>query len=234
MPSALPADDGNPRRDARIARLTGAAYSAMLPGGIVGFIVARGTLVHPTEPAATLANVLAHPDLARASIAGTTVVIVAQALAALGFFALFRRGSPVAAWAIAAFGLMNSAAVVAGTAAALTAMRIALLPGEIVGRESIVHALYVFEGSAWAIGSVFFGLWLIPMGVAARRSGFFHAGAVLGAILVVGGLGYVATPFLALVPEAVALGIPDLATLPATVGEVWMMGALLVVGVRRR
>jgi Domain of unknown function (DUF4386) len=220
--------------DSTVARLTGLAYAAMIPGGIVGFLYARGALVHPTDPEVTLANVVAHLDLARVSIAATTTVILAQAVAAIGFFALFRRTSPIAATGIMAFGLVNSAAIVAATAAAFTGMRIATLPGDIAARGAIVHALYVFEGNAWNIGSVFFGLWLIPMGLAVRRSGFFHAGGVLGPLLVVGGVGYIASPLLGLVPQAVALGLHEMATIPATIGEFWTMGALLFVGVRRR
>jgi Domain of unknown function (DUF4386) len=219
--------------DSTLARLTGAAYAAMIPGGIFGFLYARGVLVHPTDPAGTLASVLAHADLARLSIAATTTVILAQAVAAIGFFALFRRTSPVAASGIMAFGLVNAAAIVAATAAAFTGLHVAELPGDIAARGDIVHALYVFEGKAWDIGGLFFGLWLVPMGFAVRRSGFFHAGGVLGAILVVGGFGYIASPFLALVPAAVERGFNGMVTIPATIGEFWTMGALLLVGVRR-
>lgn len=219
--------------DVTLARLTGAAYAGMLPGGIAGFVYARSALVHPTDPALTLATVQADPGLARLAILATTSVILAQALAALGFLALFRRASPVAAAAIAGFGLVNAAAILAGTAAALTALQVAQLPGDVAARDVIVHALYGFEGHAWTVGGLFFGLWLVPMGFAARRSGYFHAGSVLGALLMVSGLGYIASPFLALVPATAALRLHEWATLPATFGELWMMGALLVVGVRR-
>ncbi|MCA9610558.1 MAG: DUF4386 domain-containing protein [Myxococcales bacterium] len=213
-----------------LARLTGVAYLGMLPGGIGGFLVLRPQLVGETADA-TLANAVAHQDLARLAVAGMMSVILAQALAALGFYALYRRVRPVEALGIAGFGLVNAAAILAGAAASWTALELAGSGDP--GTASLVHALYAFEGHAWGVGNLFFGLWLVPMGWAAVKTGYFHAGRVLGAILVIGGVGYVAAAFLALWPAAVDAKIPDLLALPATVGELWTMVALIAVGVRR-
>jgi hypothetical protein len=214
-----------------LARLTGLAYAAMLPGAIAGFLTIRPTLFDPGSAANTLANVLAHGDLARIGVVGLMTVILAQALAAVGFYALFRDRSPVAAFGVAGFGLVNCAAILTGTAASWAALQIA--PTLAPEHASVLQVLYQVEGNAWSLGNLFFGLWLIPMGLAARRSGEFHAGAVLGWLLVVGGGLYVLGALLSAVPAAVEAGLPDLCAMPATVGELWMMGALLVVGVRR-
>jgi hypothetical protein len=54
----------------------------------------------------------------------------------------------------------------------------------------------------------------------------------LGWVLVIGGLGYLASTFAqVLLPGAAA--VADLLTLPATVGELWMVAYLLVRGVAR-
>lgn len=218
-----------PRHRKLVARLTGLAYAGMLPGAMVGFLSIRPQLVGDTAEA-TLANVLAHGDLARIGVAGTLSVIVAQALASLGFYALYRDTRPVAAFGIASFGLVNAAAILAGVAASWTALEVAG-SGE-ADSALIVHALYVFEGRAWNAGSLFFGLWLVPMGWAAATSGYFHAGRVLGGILVFGGVAYVLGAFSLLWPAAVDAGVADLMGVPATIGEFWTMLALMIVGVR--
>jgi hypothetical protein len=216
-----------------IARLTGLAYLAMLPTGI-GFLLIRSRLVAATAKG-TLENVAQHADLARLGLVVTMIVVIAQALAALGFHALFRATKPSVAVGIAAFGLVNSAAILAGTVASWTAIEIASAgPTADAATATLVHALYLFEGNAWKIGGIFFGLWLIPMGVGAITSDFFHAGRVLGWILVVGGVLYVISAFVAVSPRLVALGVHDWLAAPASVGEVWMMFALAIVGVRTR
>ena len=82
----------------------------------------------------------------------------------------------------------------------------------------------------WTVGGVFFGLWLIPMGVfafATRRMP-----RALGWLLVVGGVGYVLGAVLSAVLPGTAAAIVDTLVIPATVGELWMIGYLLVRGIR--
>lgn len=215
-----------------LARLTGLAYAGMIPGAIAGFLTIRPTLFDPDSAANTLTNVLAYGDLGRVGVLGLMTVILAQALSAVGFYALFRERSPVAAFGVAGFGLVNCAAILTGTAASWAALQIA--PALTPADAPLLQALYMLEGNAWNLGSLFFGLWLVPMGLAARRSGEFHAGGVLGWLLVAGGVLYMVGALLSTVPTAVSAGVSDLCAMPATLGELWMIGALLVVGVRSR
>jgi hypothetical protein len=53
---------------------------------------------------------------------------------------------------------------------------------------------------------------------------------LLGWILVVGGIGYVIGPFLAYLTDVRVAA--DLVVVPATIGEFWMIGHLLVRGVK--
>ena len=98
------------------------------------------------------------------------------------------------------------------------------------GVAATTQLLYVVSGHLWTVGGIFFGLWLIPMGWLARRSGWMPG--VLGWFLMVGGVGYVLNALLSYVlPNAGP--VLDLLTLPATVGELWMVGHLCVWRVRR-
>jgi hypothetical protein len=81
------------------------------------------------------------------------------------------------------------------------------------------------------VGALFFGLWLIPMGWCVLRSGWMPR--ALGWILVGGGVGYVLSAFLRyLVPDAQVL--TEALAYPASIGEFWMVGYLLIRGVRRQ
>jgi hypothetical protein len=76
---------------------------------------------------------------------------------------------------------------------------------------------------------VFFGLWLIPMGLCVLRSGTMPRS--LGWLLVVGGVLYVAAAFPAYVAPSVTWA-PLVLSLPATIAEFWMIVYLLLFGIR--
>jgi hypothetical protein len=68
------------------------------------------------------------------------------------------------------------------------------------------------------------------MGLCVLRSGWMPR--PLGRLLVAGGVGYVLSAFARyLLPDASV--VADLLAVPASVGEFWMVGYLLVRGVRR-
>lgn len=103
-------------------------------------------------------------------------------------------------------------------------------PGLVAGVDpaGAVQLLYLVSGQLWTVGAVFFGLWLVPMGTLVLRSGWMPR--PLGWVLVVGGVGYVLSAFMALIPGLSTAAM--VVTVPASVGEFWMIGYLLVRGTR--
>jgi hypothetical protein len=158
--------------------------------------------------------------------------VITQALVALWFYRLFKSVNTFAAGSIAAFGLVNAVAILGSAAMLASALDVSRDASLTVsgGAATTAQLLYVVSGHVWIIGGIFFGLWLIPMGWLARRSGWMPS--LLGWILMIGGVGYVVNALLSYaLPEAgVAV---DLLTMPATVGELWMVGYLCLWGVRR-
>ena len=216
----------------RTARETGLAYLGLAVTGLLGFLMIRNQLFVADDPQATLANLPGHETLARFGIVLELGVVLTQALVAVWFYRLFRSVSSVAAGSIAAFGLVNAAAILTSAGMLAAALDVSTDASLAVdgGAAATVQLLYVVSGHLWVVGGIFFGLWLIPMGWLARHSGWMPA--PLGWFLMVGGVGYVANAFLVyLLPDAGAA--LDLITVPATIGEFWMVGYLLARGVRR-
>jgi hypothetical protein len=206
----------------RTARLTGLCYLGLAVAGGLGFLFVRSRLYVADDPAATLANLLDHGALARTGVALELLTVLTQALAAAGFYRLFHRVNRFAAAGIAAFGLVNAVAVMVSAALLATAL-------DSTGDAATVQLLYDLSGNLWSVGGLFFGLWLIPMGWCVLESGWLPR--ALGWILVAGGVGYVLAAFLRYVVPG-AGPVADALAFPATVGELWMVGYLLVRGVR--
>ena len=214
------------------ARWTGAFYLGVALSGLVGFLVVRGELYVADDPTVTLANLVDQVSLARFGIAADLTVVLTQALAAMWFFKLFRSDNSFAAGSIAAFGLVNAAAILVATAFSAIAL---LVSGDAAlaasgDQAATVQLLYELNGAMWDIGGLFFGLWLFPMGYVVVNSRVMPA--ALGWVLMAGGVTYVISTYLTqLVPDAPTAVGASLIGL-ATIGEFWIIGYLLIFGVR--
>lgn len=212
----------------RTARTTGLLYLGLAITGALGFLLIRSQLFAPDNPGTTLANLTEHQTLARTGIALELLIVLTQALAAAWFYRLFHTADRLAAAGIATFGLVNAVAILVSTALSATAVQFAQAPAG--DAATTVQLLYLASGNLWGVGALFFGLWLIPMGQCVLRSGWMPR--PLGWILISGGIGYLLSTF----AKYLAPGAPmvaDVLVLPSVVGEFWMIGYLLVRGVRR-
>ncbi|MGH3667713.1 MAG: DUF4386 domain-containing protein, partial [Acidimicrobiia bacterium] len=127
---------------------------------------------------------------------------------------------------------INSTAILCSAAFLVTALTVALDPALAPAGDAAatVQLMYETSGAFWSVGALFFGLWLIPMGYLVLASRWMPR--PLGRILMTGGVGYILSAFVVyLIPGAP--GAVELAlTVLATVGEFWMIGYLLIKGVR--
>lgn len=214
------------------ARWTGVFYLGLALAGFVGFLFVRNELVVADDAAATLANLVDSTSLAKLGIGADLTVVLTQALAAVWFYRLFRDDDSFAAGSIAAFGLVNATAILVATAFSATALIVAGDASLAAGGDqaATVQGLYQLNGALWDIGGLFFGLWLIPMGFVALRSR--RMPAALGWILMVGGVAYVINTYLLQVTPDAPGWIEGILVGLATIGEFWMIGYLLVFGVR--
>jgi hypothetical protein len=80
------------------------------------------------------------------------------------------------------------------------------------------------------VASIFFGLWLVPLGYLTYRSGWFPK--ALGVVLIVGGACYLVDVLAAFLVPDVAKSIHGYIIIPAAIAEVSMVVYLLVIGVK--
>lgn len=213
----------------RTARTTGLLYLGVALTGVTGHLLVRSQLFDADDPAMTLAQLAGNESLARLGVALELGIVLTQALAGLWFYRLFRAVDSFAAGSLAAFSFVNATVILVSASFLATALDVAtdaaLAPAG--GAAATAQLMYVVSDHLWLAGEIFFGLWLIPMGRLVHLSGWMPR--PLGWILIVGGVAYVLGPFLAYLTDARVAA--DLVVVPATIGEFWMIGYLLVRGV---
>ena len=224
--------DASAKSRRRTARTAGIWYLALAIAGGLGFLLVRPMIYVAGDPAATLANLVQRPGLARMGLGLELALVVTQAVAAVWFYKLFRSANSTAAWALAVFGMVNAVAIMASAGFMATALTVSsdfgLAPGG--DAAATVQLLYQLSSNSWEVGSLFFGLWLIPMGHVATGSGLMPKW--LGRILIIGGVGYVLDTFVQYGFADAPSWLGDALPLPASLGEFWMIFYLLFKGVR--
>ncbi len=210
------------------ARTTGVWYLMLAISGVVGFLVLHPQIFVAGDLSKTAANLREHETLARMRLLLEFAIVVSQALAAVYFFKLFKDINPFASWALAAWGMMNACAIMISAIAMAGVINVA--NADLIASDTLIM-IRLFDQlikNAWGVGSLFFGLWLIPMGYIVVHSQ--RMPVWLGRILILGGAGYIVSAFLNY--AGLSFQWSDVLTIPATVGEFWMIGYLLFFGIR--
>ena len=221
-------EDQQQRELVGTARITGVWYLMLAITGMVGFLMLHSKIYVAGDPSKTLANLTEHETLARMRLLFEFLIVVSQALAAVWFYKLFKDIRHVAAWALAAWGMMNAAAIMISAMAMGGAIEMANSTTVLNEKILMIRVFSQFIKNAWGVGSLFFGLWLIPMGyivVSSQRMPLW-----LGRVLILGGCGYLASTFIQYM--GVSGAWVDMLVIPATAGEFWMIAYLLIFGIR--
>ena len=211
------------------ARVTGVFYLALAISGVVGFMIFHPQIYVLDDPHKTLTNLITLESISRIRLVFEMIIIVSQALAAVWFYKLFREINACAAWTVGIWGMMNSAAIMISAILMGSAIEIAKSSTQTFQEKIVsIQLLSSLITNAWGIGSLFFGLWLIPMGyiiVISKRMPVW-----LGRILITGGIAYLLSALI----KYIGFDNPflELLVIPATVGEFWMIGYLLIYGIR--
>ena len=210
-----------------IARTAGIWYLIMAISGILGFLVFQPQ-VYDANPQKTVTNLVEGETIARVRLLLEFVIIVSQALTAVWFYRLFRNVKEWAALAIGIWGTVNAIAIMVSAIAMGASIKIALSSRVMEDKVVIIDLLTNLISNAWGVGGLFFGLWLIPLGyiiTSTKRMPVW-----LGRTLIIGGVGYLIST--AVNYAGISGSWTGSLTIPATVGEFWMIGYLLIFGIR--
>ncbi len=213
----------------KTARLTGLWYLILAISGLLGFLIFHPQIFISSDPQKTLTNLTELESTARVRLLFELLIIVSQALAAVWFYKLFCEINKWAATVLGIWGTVNAVVIVVSAIAMNSAIEIAnsSLPS-LQEKGIMIQLLGQLITNAWSVGGLFFGLWLMPMGfivISSERMPIW-----LGRILFIGGIGYILQTIF--ICAGVQSPYSDILVIPATVGEFWMIGYLLIYGIR--
>ncbi len=232
--------DGSPHGDARvtnaqnIARLAGLLYLIVVVTGIFSLAYVPSQLALGEAPTLAVSKITASPALFRWGLASFLVEQVVFLILPLVLFRIFSPFGRIAAWLMVAFAAASVPVSLVALAQRASILDSIATVGPVVG-DATTQALVLLSLKQYANGilaaSLFWGLWLLPLGYLTLRSCLVPK--ILGAMLIVGGLGYVVDVFGQIISASYSsTTLAAYALLPAAVGEIGFCMWLVIVGTR--
>jgi hypothetical protein len=219
----------------RLARIAGVLY--LLVGIFGGF--AQG-FVYPKmyvagDAAATAGNLIANAGLVRLGVVADFFDNTIWVFLALILYQLLKQVNKGAARAMVVLVAIGASITLLNAVFEFESLRIATGAVNLggfgaVGSNAMALLLTDVHHYGLLIASIFFGLWLVPLGYLAYKSGWFPK--ALGVGLIVGGACYLVDMLAAFLLPDVAKVISGYITIPSAIAEVSMVVYLLVIGVK--
>ena len=220
-----------------LARLAGVLY--LLVGIFGGF--AEG-YVEPKmyvagNAAATAANVVANSGLVRMGVVADLLDATVFVFLAMTLYILLKQVHKSAARAMLLLVALAAGITCLIAVFEFEGLRVATGAVDMAafgtgGSSALVLLLLDTQHYGLLIAQIFFGLWLVPLGFLAYKSRMFPR--PLGVLLAVGGACYLVDMLAAFIVPDFGKAIHAYVTIPSAIAEIWMVGYLLVIGVKNQ
>ncbi len=221
--------------DKKTARIAGVLY--LLNGIFSGFAFAYviGKVYVMDNAAATAANVAAQSGLVRIGVAADLFQATIWIFLAMTLYLLLKHVNKSAASTMVVLVAVGAAIVCLNDVFQFESLRIATDNAYAAafgnaGSNALVLLLLDIHHYGFLIAQIFFGLWLVPLGYLAYKSGMFPK--ALGVALIAGGACYLLGMLAVFLIPDLGEKINTFITIPSAIAEIWMLGYLLVIGVR--
>ena len=221
--------------DKKTARIAGVLY--LLNGILSGFAFAYviGKVYVMGNAAATAANVVAYSGLVRIGVAADLFQATIWVFLAMTLYLLLKHVNKSAASTMVVLVAVGAAIVCLNDVFQFESLRIATDNAYAAafgnaGSNALMLLLLDIHHYGFLIAQIFFGLWLVPLGYLAYKSGMFPK--ALGVALIAGGACYLVGMLAVFLIPDFGEKINTFITIPSAIAEIWMLGYLLVIGVR--
>jgi hypothetical protein len=218
----------------RLARIAGILYLILALGS--GFAQAvRASIIVAGDASATANSIRDSATLFRLSFVADLVGFTFFLFTAMAIYLLLQHVNRLVAAAMVTLVAISVAITSLDLVFQFTALLIATSPGYARafgagGSDALVMLFADLNTNGSLISSMFFGLWLLPLGFLVFKSGYFPK--VLGVLLAIGCFGYVVDLFLQFLAPAVSTALQPIYFPAVTVGEISFMLWLIFIGVK--
>jgi len=220
----------------RLARIAGVLYLLVFISGVFaqGFVLPKIYLAG--DAATTAGNVVANSGLARIGVVADLFQATVLVFLGMTLYILLKHVHQSAARAMLVIVAIGSAIICLNDVFTFESVRVATESSYVAalgtaGSSALVLLLLDIQHYGFYIAQIFFGLWLVPLGYLAYKSGMFPK--ALGVLLIVGGAGLLVEMLATfLVPDFGEAKINVFVTIPSAVAEILMILYLLVIGVK--
>jgi len=180
----------------------------------------------PGDAATTAGNLIANSGLVRMGVVADLVQATVWVFLALTLYQLLKLVNKSVASAMVVLVAIGAGIVMLNEVFGFEALRVAtgavsLAPLGSAGSNALALLLVDAQHYGLLIAQIFFGLWLVPLGYLAYKSGWFPK--VLGIVLILGALCYIVDMLaLFLVPDF-GKAVHGFVTIPSAIAEISMV-----------
>lgn len=219
----------------RLARTAGLYYLVVAVLGAFAHMV-RAQVYVAGDAAATSTKVVENADLVRYSFAADLVQATFLVLVVLTLYRLLHHVGEDVARAMVVFVVIAVAIICLNMVHQLGALLVATDPTYaaaafgVDGNDALVYLLMDLQHHGYLIAQIFFGLWLLPLGLLAWRSGMFPR--PIAALLMIASIAYLVDVALQFLAGGLAATVNPGLVLLFVVAECSLLLFLLVKGVK--
>ncbi|PHN07766.1 DUF4386 domain-containing protein [Flavilitoribacter nigricans] len=216
----------------KLAGIAGLLYLAVILFGVFAEVYVRGELLVPGNAAETITRLQADPGWFRLGFVSDLLMITAFFLLPLPLYRLLR---PIQRELAATMVLCVLVSVAVMCANMLNHFAILLVldpmnaPFAPEQTQSLVRLFAELHKNGYRIAQIFFGLWLLPLGILSWRSGFVPRWIAIS--LVVACFSFLLDFFLFFLLPGYSAETSSWVTLPTVIGEFSFCGWLLIQGI---
>ena len=219
------------------ARSAGLLYLLVALTAPFGLLYVPAKLIVSGNASATADNIRSSEWLLRLAIASELIHQVIAVFLVLALYRLFKPVDEALASQVVILGALLSVPIMFVNVLNEVAAQMLASGADFLSvfeksqKDALAYLFLQLHGQGISVASIFWGLWLFPFGVLVIRSGFIPR--VFGFLLIIAGIGYLASSFATLVLPRYAELVSHIA-FPLQVAEVPIIFWLLIWGAKTR